>query len=462
MDAVVQPKVQQKVVVGLGQTGQACARFLKEQGYDVTVVDSRATPPNYDALKQDFPDIEFRLGGLDQATLCNAGEIVVSPGVSLHEPALQSALDAGVPIIGDIELFRRYVSEPVIAITGSNAKSTVTTLVGDMLRDAGYDAIVAGNIGVPVMDVLNARRSAEMYVLELSSFQLETTSNLKAQVATILNISADHMDRYDSLESYVEAKQRIYMGAENIVHLCGDPFTAPRDASNNDRNVFQFTSTEPDHHQFGLRLIDGEQWLAFEEVLILPTAALRIKGKHNYMNALAALALGYCVGLTFEQMAKTLRGFSGLPHRCQHVAVHNNIDFYNDSKGTNVGATLAAIEGIGPEIEGQIVLLAGGNGKGADFKELAPAITRHVRHIVLIGRDAKRMARELNGAAEISFAASMLDAVSQCIEHAHEGDAVLLSPACASFDMFNGFEDRGVKFVTAVESQIACLQKGAC
>lgn len=462
MDAVVQPKEQQKVVVGLGQTGQACARFLKEQGYDVTVVDSRAVPPNFDALKQDFPDIEFCLGGLDQATLCNAGEIVVSPGVSLHEPALQSALDAGVSIIGDIELFRRYVSEPVIAITGSNAKSTVTTLVGDMLRDAGYDAIVAGNIGVPVMDLLNAKRSADMYVLELSSFQLETTSNLKAQVATILNISADHMDRYDSLDSYVEAKQRIYMGAENVVHLCSDPLTAPRDALPDGGNIFQFTSAEPAHQQFGLRIIDGEQWLAFEEVLILPTAALKIKGKHNYLNALAALALGYCVGLTFEQMAKTLRGFSGLPHRCQHVAEHNKVDFYNDSKGTNVGATLAAIEGIGPEIEGQIVLLAGGNGKGADFKELAPAVSKYVRHIVLIGRDAKKMARDLDGATVISFASSMSEAVTQCIEYASEGDSVLLSPACASFDMFNGFEDRGDKFVAEVASQIVSLQQGAC
>ncbi len=446
----MQAVTQTKVVVGLGKTGQACARFLRDQGFNVQITDSRIDPPDHSSLQQEYPDIQFRLGGIDQAMLCSADEIILSPGVSLKEPAVQSAIDAGIPVIGDIELFRRYVSEPIIAITGSNAKSTVTTLVGEMLNDAGYDAIVAGNIGVPVIDLLNQKQTAQYYVLELSSFQLETTYHLNAQVATILNVSPDHMDRYDTLEDYVRAKQRIYIGAENAVYLAGDPLTKPETGTFS--RVFEFGACEPAEHRFGLTTVSGERWLALDDILILPTKSLKLKGKHNQLNALAALALGYSVGLSLEQMAQTLKRFEGLEHRCQYVTDIDGVSVYNDSKGTNVGATLAAIEGIGEELKpGQkIVLLAGGDGKGARFNELEQAISTYVRHAVLIGKDAPRIAAHVHEPVSCSRAHTMEDAVAQCLAHAVPGDVVLLSPACASFDMFKGFEDRGRKFIEAV------------
>lgn len=446
---------QRKAVIGLGKTGQACARFLKTQGFAVDVYDTRTAPPDFSALQRDFPDMPFRLGGLDQATLCNAGEIVVSPGVSLREPAIQSAVDAGIPIIGDIELFRRYVSEPVIAITGSNAKSTVTTLVGAMLQDAGYDALVAGNIGIPVVDLLNQQRSAHFYVLELSSFQLESTQSLNAEVATILNISADHMDRYESLEDYIAAKQRIYCGARNLVYLQDDTATHPQQVQAG-QQVYSFTRRSPMQQQFGVKHINNETWLAFEDLLILPVSALKLRGDHNVLNALAALALGYSVGLSFPAMADTLRRFEGLPHRCQYVATLNGVEFFNDSKGTNVGATLAAIRGLAPGITGRIVLIAGGQGKGADFSELAPVLADVGRHAVLLGEDAGRLQDALGQALPISRVDSLLAAVMCAMDNAKAGDVVLLSPACASFDMFSGYEDRGEQFVAVVNS----LQEG--
>lgn len=434
------------VIVGLGITGLSCVRYLKEQNVPMAVIDTRENPPQLAAFQQANPEIPVALGGLDETLLAKAATIVLSPGVALSEPAIAAQAKRGTPILGDIELFARAVHAPVMAITGTNAKSTVTTLVGMMATAAGYRVGVGGNLGVPALDLLGQEFNPNLFVLELSSFQLETTYSLKADVATVLNITPDHMDRYDTLADYRAAKHRIYQHCKLAVCNRDDPLTDTHASCK-----LGFTLGKPRSNEFGLLTKNGEIHLAFEENSLLPVRELPVMGSHYQANALAALAIGYGFGLPFESMLKVLREFKGLPHRCQLVRERDMVRWYNDSKGTNVGATQAAIDGLGSVIEGKLILIAGGLGKNADFSPLVPLMEKYARHVVLIGKAAEDIAKAIGNRVPVSFADSMESAVQKADENALPGDSVLLSPACASYDMFKHFEHRGEVFTKIVE-----------
>jgi UDP-N-acetylmuramoylalanine--D-glutamate ligase len=436
-----------RIVVGLGKSGMSLVRFLAQQGVRFAVADTRANPPELATLQRDYPEVEVRCGELDVDFLCRASELYVSPGLALATPALREAAARGVKMSGDIDLFTRHAKAPIVAITGSNAKSTVTTLVGEMAAAAGRKVAVGGNIGTPALDLLSD--DVELYVLELSSFQLETTERLGAEVATCLNISEDHMDRYDGMAQYHLAKHRIFRGARQVVVNRDDALSRPLIADQ--VPCWTFGLGKPDFKRFGLIEENGEKQLAFQFEALMPTAELKIRGAHNQSNALAALALGHAVGLPFEAMLQTLRRFVGLPHRCQWVRELRGVGYYDDSKATNVGAALAAIEGLGADIAGKLVLIAGGDGKGADFSALKAPVARFCRAVVLLGRDAEQIAEALGDAAPLLRVKTLDEAVQRCAELAQSGDAVLLSPACASLDMFKNFEERGRLFAQAAE-----------
>jgi len=436
----------QRIIVGLGATGLSVARYLAGRDLPFAVCDTRANPPGLDKLKRFAPMADLYLGELDAELLAGAGELIVSPGIALATPAIKAALDAGVSVVGDIELFAREADAPIVAITGSNAKSTVTTLVGAMAEKAGRQVAVGGNIGTPALDLLDQR--ADLYVLELSSFQLETTWTLNAEVATVLNVSEDHMDRYGDLQAYHLAKHRIFRGARQVVINRDDPLTRPLVADQ--LPCWSFGLSLPDFRGFGLIEKDGANWLAFEFNALMATAELKIRGAHNQANALAALALGHAVGLPLDDMLATLREFAGLPHRCQWLGQHGGVDYYDDSKATNVGAALAAIEGFGADLAGKQVLIAGGDGKGADLSALVAPISRYCRAVILLGRDAPVLEQLLTGHIPVQRVATLDEAVAAAAVVAEPGDAVLLSPACASLDMFRNFEERGRLFADAV------------
>jgi len=437
-----------RIVVGLGKSGMSLVRFLANRGVPFAVADTRENPPELATLRRDYPQIEVRCGELDADFLCRASELYVSPGLALATPALQAAAARGVKLSGDIELFARNAKAPIVAISGSNAKSTVTTLVGDMAAAAGKRVAVGGNLGTPALDLL--ADDVELYVMELSSFQLETTHQLGAEVATVLNVSEDHMDRYSGLPAYHLAKHRIFRGAHQVVVNRQDALSRPLPTEG--QPCWTFGLNRPDFKGFGLREEDGVKYLAFEFSNLMPASEVKIRGAHNQSNALAALALGHAVGLPMDVMLQTLREFGGLEHRCQWVRELDGVSYYNDSKATNVGAALAAIEGLGADIAGKLVLIAGGDGKGADFSSLAAPVAAHCRAVVLLGRDAEQIATALGEGVPQVRAASLDDAVLRCAELAQPGDAVLLSPACASFDMFKNYEERGRLFARAVEA----------
>jgi UDP-N-acetylmuramoylalanine--D-glutamate ligase len=441
------------LIVGLGKTGLSCARFLAPRGVPLAVTDSRAAPPALAALRDELPDVAVFVGGFNEAAFAAAEQFVVSPGISLNEPVIARARRRGVPVVGDIELFARAADAPIIAITGSNGKSTVTTLVGEMARCAGLKAAVGGNLGTPALDLLmDPEGPPDLYVIEVSSFQLDTTENLGAAAAVVLNVSPDHMDRYPDLETYCASKQRVYRGAGVKVINADDPLVA--EMGRGDPRALRFTLGEPGPGELGLMIEGGEEWLAFGSRLLLPAREVRIAGRHNLANALAAMALSHAMRLPWEAMCEALRRFPGLPHRCEWVAERDGVTWYNDSKGTNVGATVAAMQGM----LGRLVLIAGGDGKGADFKPLGPVVAQKARAVVLIGRDAriieKSIEQAIAGAAPVVHAKDMLEAVDRARELAQPGDSVLLSPACASFDMFKNFEHRGRVFVSAVRAKL--------
>jgi len=430
------------VIIGLGKTGISCIHYLTKKGSNIAVVDSREKPPFLAELKNNFPNIPYFVGNLNSPILDEADELIVSPGISLREPALLKQIKRGIKISGDIELFANAVKAPIIAITGSNGKSTVTTLVGEMAKNAGLQTQVGGNLGIPVLELINDE--ADLYVLELSSFQLETTHSLKAKAATILNISEDHMDRYRDLSEYAAAKHRIFMNCETAIINNDEPMT------------YENIKLPPKIITFGLNnhlkndFAFANGFLIHDHKKLLKNTDLKIRGLHQVSNALAALALGSAINLNEEVMIKTLKEFEGLPHRCQFVATRNGVTWYNDSKGTNVGATRAAIDGLGSDITGQLILIAGGLGKDADFSSLKEPIEKFVKSVILIGKDAKKIEQVLKKCCKITHAASLEEAVKIASHEAMPGDAVLLSPACASFDMFNNFEHRGEVFIKAV------------
>jgi UDP-N-acetylmuramoylalanine--D-glutamate ligase len=437
-----------RIVVGLGKSGMSLVRFLARRGLAFAVVDTRANPPELATLREQLPQVEVRCGELDVDFLCRASELLISPGLAIATPALQEAARRGVKLSGDIDLFARYAKAPIVAITGSNAKSTVTTLVGEMAAAAGKKVAVGGNLGTPALDLLDDE--VELYVLELSSFQLETTDQLNAEVATCLNISEDHMDRYASLAAYHLAKHRIFRGARQVVVNRDDALSRPLVAD--DLPCWSFGLGKPDFKRFGLLEEGGEKCLAYQFDALLPVRELKIRGAHNQANALAALALGHAAGLPMAPMLEALKRFAGLPHRCQWVGERNGVAYYDDSKATNVGAALAAIEGLGADLAGKLVLLAGGDGKGADFSALARPVAQYCRAVLLLGRDAERLAAALGEGVPLIRVSSLEQAVQRAAELARPGDAVLLSPACASLDMFKNFEERGRLFAQAVEA----------
>jgi UDP-N-acetylmuramoylalanine--D-glutamate ligase len=436
------------LVVGLGKTGVSCARYLRAQGVSVAVTDSRLSPPGLEAVRHELPEVPIYAGGFEGAVFAAAEALVVSPGVPLAEPLIQEALARGVPVLGDVALFAQAARAPVCAITGSNGKSTVTTLLGQMAEAAGRRVAVGGNLGEPVLDLLD--EAVALYVVEVSSFQLETTPHLGARAAVCLNVSPDHLDRYPSLDAYIAAKTRIYTDAQVAVVNRDDPRVCamPHQA----RRELGFTLGEPAAGDYGLGERHGEPWLCRGIEPLMRAAAVRIPGRHNLANALAALALAEACGLELGPCLEVLRRFTGLPHRSELVAERRGVAWYDDSKGTNPGATVAALEGlVPPGAARRAVLIAGGDGKGADFAPLGQAVERTARAVVLIGRDAPRIAEALKGRAELRQAADMPAAVALAAELARPGDCVLLSPACASFDMYDNFEHRGRAFATAVQ-----------
>jgi UDP-N-acetylmuramoylalanine--D-glutamate ligase len=445
------------LVLGLGASGMSMARWLTLREAVVSVADTRAEPPFANQLREELPGVRLSLGGFRAEDFAGAEVIAISPGVPLSEPALRRAHESGIPIVGDIELFARvreeYPESKVIGITGSNGKSTVTEMVGAMCRSTGIRTLVAGNIGLPILDAISdidsgRRRRPDIFVLELSSFQLETTESLNPEAATVLNLSEDHLDRYRGMREYAEAKARIFLG--DGVQIVNREDAWSRSMAQKDRCVFSFGLDEPDgRNEWGLRSIEGQRWLAQGAENLMPVSELKVAGLHNTANALAALALCRAIRLPYPPLLQALRSFAGLPHRVQQVGEVNGVLFYDDSKGTNVGATVAALAGIGRPA----VVILGGDGKGQDFSPLRDAVSKHARAAVLIGRDRELIAQSLSGLPlTVERAADMKDAVNRAFLLGREGDAVLLSPACASFDMFLSYEHRAQVFVDAVRS----------
>lgn len=438
------------VIIGLGETGIACVEYFQALQIPIVVMDTRNAPPKLPDFKMRFPKVPIYTGGLKEEILKQARTLIVSPGIPKDHPDIIRSLSPGVKIIGDIELFSQNIHAPVVAITGSNGKSTVTTLVGEMAKKAGRSVAVGGNLGIPVLTLLS--QNPELYVLELSSFQLETTYSLKAKVATVLNLSPDHMDRYASLEQYKTAKCRIFMNCETAVINRDDRLLI--DAIPSGIPTISFGINEPLQGQFGLRKEGNDLWLSKGPQLLLPLAEIRLFGLHNAANALAALALGECAQLPMEAMLSVLRTFSGLPHRCEWVRKYKEVQWINDSKGTNVGATFAALQGLATDVSGKWILIAGGLGKNADFSPLKPLIKQYCCAVVLIGEAANELENLLQSSVTCVRAIHMEDAVHQAAKLAAPGDGVLLSPACASWDMFKNFEARGEAFKEAVNGLI--------
>jgi len=440
-----------KVVAGLGISGVSAVNFLHEQGYQVAVTDSRPTPPGHDQI---HADVKTSFGKLDQELLLQAEEIILSPGLAPQLPEIQAAIAQGISVVGDIQLLRRATDVPIVAITGSNAKSTVTTLMGLMAKDAGKKVAVGGNLGRPALDLL--KDQPELLVLELSSFQLETTSHLNAEVAVVLNMSEDHLDRHGNMLGYHQAKHRIFQGVKKVVFNRDDALSRPLVPDTTPMQSFGLNA--PDLNQYGvLRDADDTLWLARGLQRLIKSSDLYIQGMHNVANALACLALGEAIGLPMESMLETLKHFKGLEHRCEYVKTVHDIRYYNDSKGTNVGATLAAIDGLGAAIEvkkGKVALILGGQGKGQDFTPLRSSIEKYAKVVVLIGEDAPVIEQAIQGATKILHAATLKEAVEICQRETQAEDVVLLSPACASFDMFKSYNDRGQQFVACVNSLV--------
>ncbi len=437
------------LVVGLGKTGLSVVRYLRTLGEAVIVVDSRDVPPGLNVLKNEYSDVECHTGKFDTALFVNAHRIVLSPGVSLAEPVLVEARKNNIEIIGDIDLFAHEVMAPVVGITGSNGKSTVTTLLALMATQAGKNAVASGNIGTPVLDSL--ADNVDLYVLELSSFQLETLQYLPKKAAVVLNISADHLDRYENLSAYAMSKQVIYENADVLVlnkdDALASSYGASRVSVSADKKIC-FTLNKPEENEFGICEAENKKpALCFGKKPLIAADQLKIKGSHNLQNALAALALGYAIGLPLDNMLNTLKEFKGLPHRTQFVAEINGVNWINDSKATNVGAAVAALVGL----PGKHVLIAGGEAKGADFSELADVVKQHCRAVVLMGKDAARIKSVMPDTIPVKSVNDMQAAVLAAQSLAQAGDSVLLAPACASFDMFDNFEHRGNVFIQSVE-----------
>jgi UDP-N-acetylmuramoylalanine--D-glutamate ligase len=455
---------QKRLIIGMGQTGLSCARFLLAKGLSFDLCDTREVLPNQNAICSEFANSKIFNGELDAKLLEQYQELIVSPGIAIAEPAIASAIKKGSRVRGDVDIFAEYVTKPVIGITGSNGKSTVTTLVGEILAEAGHKPAVCGNIGIPVLDVLLHDDDYHCYVVELSSFQLETTHHLAAEVACVLNLSEDHMDRYDSMMAYHQAKHRVFQGCRSIVVNREDTLTQPLTSTSMPKRSFGLTMADnpiavKNQYSIGCPVDSSEEYLVFQQQAIFPVKNLKIKGRHNQLNALAAMALVDSLPEEFlvsqAQLTKVLMNFLGLAHRCAWVAEQDEIQYFNDSKGTNVGSTLAAIEGLASADRKNIILIAGGVGKDQDFEPLADACKLSVKQTVLFGRDAQMIANDIKTSTEIQITDTLEQALVVAKASANSGDVILFSPACASFDQFKSYVNRGEVFEALVSDLLS-------
>lgn len=445
----------QIAVVGLGVTGLAAVRFLRHLGYSVIAFESFPESKGIAQLQAEFPDVPVEVGPLSADSLLQANQVLLSPGVPRSQSAIQAVIEAGIPVRGDVDWFARYALRPILAVTGANGKSTVASWLAHVLQRANVQVALGGNIGVPVLDLLRQPEPGA-YVLELSSFQLESTESLASEVACVLNVTPDHLDRYPSFEAYALTKQRIYRGAKHVVVNRDDPLTYglfPQGVT-----VHSFGSDVPDANQFGVLKRGGEYYLAHGDQALMPANQLLLKGTHNVLNALAVLAMAQAFGMPIDALLAPLKTFGGLPHRCEVVGERDGVLFYNDSKATNVGAAVSAIEGLGPlhRVDDQpgIVLLLGGRGKGADFSPLREVVPEHVSHVYAFGESASALADVLDGVVDVSLVESMEIALASAVTKAKSPGAILLAPACSSFDQFLNFEVRGQEFTRWVQAYI--------
>jgi UDP-N-acetylmuramoylalanine--D-glutamate ligase len=444
------------LVLGLGLSGLSALRWLHAQGVAVSAADSRDNPPALATLRAEMPQVPVVLGEWPDSLFDDVAMVVISPGLSMQIPALQAAIQRGVEVVGDVELFARARSadSKVIGITGSNGKSTVTSMVGEVCQAAGYRTVVAGNIGLPVLDTL--AQATDVYVLELSSYQLETTHSLELDAATMLNLSEDHLDRYGNMPAYAAAKQRIFKHCHYQVLNRDDSYSMAMQAHG--MAAVSFGMDAPQNAQdYGLREQAGTWLLCRGEQALMRMDELKVAGLHNALNALATFALCAAIGIDDKHIVAALKCFKGLPHRVEWVAKVADVDFYDDSKGTNVGATCAALQGFSAS-KGKVVLIAGGDGKGQDFSPLRQPVLQSARAVVLIGRDAALIAKALTAEVPQQHADDLPQAVQQAFELAQAGDRVLLSPACASFDMFKDYQHRAEVFIQSVQ-QLAAQHK---
>lgn len=432
----------QIAIIGLGATGLSCVNFYRNKGVSVTVFDTRIKPPGLEKLDE---TTELITGTLTAELLSQFKTLVVSPGIAIATPAIAQAADNGVEIIGDIELFARELATPqyqeakLVTITGSNGKSTVTSLLGEMAVASSVNVAVGGNIGVPALDLLSY--DVELYILELSSFQLETTASLNADISTILNVSEDHLDRYDSYQAYTAAKHNIYQQSQNVLINRDDSLTYT-----DKRPQFSFGF---DQREFGIVERNGDKWLSIGQEPILACSALKLSGKHNWVNSLAAIALGKQINLPLSAMLTALQSYTGLKHRCEFVKEIAGVRWINDSKATNVGATEAALLGLSDTISGNVHVILGGDGKGADFTELKSVLSEIKGQIVCFGQDAFKIASQHDSAIVVD---DLTQAVLHISRHTESGDLAILTPACASIDMYKNFMARGEHFIDLVES----------
>lgn len=436
------------LVVGLGVTGFSVVEYLRAHRAAVIVTDTRLEPPQLALLKNKFIDVPVLLGAISVPDTVT--HIILSPGVAISTPEIQAAIARDVVVLGDIELFAQVVDKPVLAVTGSNGKSTVTTLLGAMAQSSGISAGVGGNLGIPALALLDLKH--DCYILELSSFQLETLRSLRPKVVTILNISPDHMDRYDDLQAYQQAKQRVYLNAEYAVVNRQDDLAAVPDTIQT--TIISFGLDVPQDDNYGLLQHLGASWLAKGQLPLMPVQQMTMLGEHNVANALAALAMGEIAGFDMAAMLSTLRKFRGLEHRCEQIVIADNVVWVNDSKGTNVAATIAAIEGLSKSIIGKWIIILGGVGKGADFTPLLGPVVKHCKAAILIGEAAPQLWDLLHNAIPCYKAVNLAEVITIAQQHAVSYDGVLLSPACASFDMFNNYIHRGDLFKQQVLQRI--------
>jgi len=435
------------VIVGLGKTGLSCFRYLSNQGLNVAITDSREEPPELLELRAEFESASVYLGQINEQVLLASDQIILSPGVSLDNKSIKLSIENNIPVFGDIELFCQKAQAPIIAVSGSNGKSTVTTIVAEMTRLAGLKTYVGGNIGIPALDLLSDS-TPDLYVLELSSFQLETTYSLNAHASVVLNVSPDHMDRYSSLKDYVNTKKRIYSGQGLMVLNKDEEYI--HSIMDSKRDTIYFSLGAPEGENFGLINHNNEVWLSQGNEKIINKNQLKIKGEHNISNALAAMALAGAVNVPTNIMADVLKNFTGLEHRCQLVREIDNVSWYNDSKATNVGACIASIRGL-CEL-GNIILIAGGDSKGADLSGLNPIVKKYIKRVFLFGIDANKLADVMGSDVDKEFVNNMNEAVKGASKIADPDDIVLLAPACSSLDMYKNYQQRGDAFISAIDA----------